>query len=1003
MKRIVTLCLLFFLCSHAMTATGINDYKFQTISGFDNSGVNNIVEDVNGFVWMVTAGDVLRYDGYNFISYSNKIHQNDFVFIHYYAVLRHSNGDIYIASSNGVYLYVPETDSFDKVYSFNVHYIYEDRKGNLWFADNNDRIEIFFLKDRSYKPLMMNDSVVRGKIFTSPECGNIYILTSSHLISVDGHSGKITFVPNPYLGAKIATMLYFDDGLWILTERKGLWKYGEDQQFHLICTFKDPLNQKVIARCMMRDQTGKVWVGTMQGLFIFNPETKKISIYQHSDASGSLVNNSVWTIFEDNIRNIWIGTYGGISFLPHNALSIFNTISLSDFGHSQSPVSAFMMQGDKMWFGTEGYGLFRYEVDKGITAHYAQIEGKNSLCANNVKSMILNGNNLWIGTYLGGLDCLNTRTGVFTNYSSWNYHRRIFNDQITKLCPGDREGFWIIYQTMGQMLTYFSLTADTSAHYQINFPNSLYEQSRMIDITHGDKCLWLATNMSLARFSIANRTCDFFTKPFVRDHVLPPYIRTIYFQKSTGKLWIGTNNDGLIEYNIQSDKYTYYKGILQYGQVSICSIQDDKQGNLWLGTNNGIYRFDKYLHIFNHYDTSDGIQSPVSIQYATFLDDKGIIYMGGTGGYTWFDANKIKRNKFRPRTLISDIRINNRSVYEMSSVYAEKIVSVRNKQLLDVNWNEKDITIVLSSTNYQLSAKNRYRYFLKKEGLWSIHGWKQSSDWHEVGANERSLSLLNLSSGHYIFKAKSCNNDGVWGETIQLRIVVHPIFWASVWAYLIYMLVIALIIKYFVGSVRQSRKLKNEIYLTKLRKADEEKANQAKVRFFADVNGEFKEPLLRLLDTAGVENVPTIQLMQQTMDNYTSKYCIDTGGEKKKKFIESQLDKFNQMVNHRMAEGRIDIDGLALELGMSRRKLYNFIKENTGKSIIEYIRSYRISMAAKYMLEDNLSIKESIDRVGIESQSYFIKCFRQEYGDSPMSFVARMSDDSAKMSHKKKE
>ena len=108
------------------------------------------------------------------------------------------------------------------------------------------------------------------------------------------------------------------------------------------------------------------------------------------------------------------------------------------------------------------------------------------------------------------------------------------------------------------------------------------------------------------------------------------------------------------------------------------------------------------------------------------------------------------------------------------------------------------------------------------------------------------------------------------------------------------------------------------------------------------------------------------------------------------------------MVNSRMAEGRIDIDELALELGMSRRKLYNFIKENTGKSIIEYIRSYRISMAAKYMLEENLSIKETIDRVGIESQSYFIKCFREEYGDSPTNFVARISENSAKMSHKKK-
>jgi len=952
----------------------------------------------------VKAENILRYDGYNFISYINKIQQNGSGLIHYYGAFRHSNGDIYIASSNGVYLYRPETDSFDKVYSSNVRYIYEDRNGNLWFADNNNNIGIFFLKDFSYRPFMMNGIIARGKMFTSPECGNIYIITSNRLACVNDKTGEITFAPNPYPGAKIATLQYFDNSLWVLTERKGLWRYGKDQKFHLIYTFTDPLNQTVIARCMMRNQTGNIWVGTMQGIFIINPKTNKMAIYQHSNTSGSLVNNSIWTISEDRMHNIWIGTFSGeISFLPHDASSTFHTIRFSDFGYLQSPVSAFMIQGDKMWFGTEGNGLFKYEADKGITAHYAQKDGKNSLCANNVKSMILNGNNLWIGTYLGGLDCMNTRTGVFTNYNSQNPHRRIYNDQITKLCPEGRDGFWILYQTMSETFTYFSLTADTSAHYHISFPNGLYEQNRLIDITHGDNCLWLATSRFLARFSIPNRTCNFITKPIVRDNISQPYIRAIHFQPSTGKLWIGTHNVGLIEYDIKSNKYTCYNDILRYGQVAIYSMQDDKEGNLWLGTNNGIYRFDKDLHTFNHYDTSDDIQGLAFCPHATFIDNKGIIYMGGTEGCTWFDANQIKRNEFRPRTLISDIRINDHSVYKMSSEYAEKISSVRGKHLLDLNWNENNITIVLSSNNYQLSAKNRYRYCLIQEGVWPIHRRRQSSnDWYEVGANERSISMLNLPTGHHLFKAQSCNNDGVWGETIQLRIVVHPIFWASIWAYLIYVLIIGLITTYFFISARRNRELKNKIYLAKMRMAEEEKANQAKFHFFADVNREFKEPLLRLLNTAGVENAQTIQLMQQTMDNYSSKYCIDTGGENKKKAIESQLEKFTQMVNSRMAEGRIDIDELALELGMSRRKLYNFIKENTGKSIIEYIRSYRISMAAKYMLEENLSIKETIDRVGIESQSYFIKCFREEYGDSPTNFVARISENSAKMSHKKK-
>ena len=66
------------------------------------------------------------------------------------------------------------------------------------------------------------------------------------------------------------------------------------------------------------------------------------------------------------------------------------------------------------------------------------------------------------------------------------------------------------------------------------------------------------------------------------------------------------------------------------------------------------------------------------------------------------------------------------------------------------------------------------------------------------------------------------------------------------------------------------------------------------------------------------------------------------------------------------------------------------MKANTGKSVVEFIRSYKMRYAARLMVEENLSIKEIPQRIGIESASYFTKAFKAEFGDTPSAFLAKM-------------
>ena len=75
---------------------------------------------------------------------------------------------------------------------------------------------------------------------------------------------------------------------------------------------------------------------------------------------------------------------------------------------------------------------------------------------------------------------------------------------------------------------------------------------------------------------------------------------------------------------------------------------------------------------------------------------------------------------------------------------------------------------------------------------------------------------------------------------------------------------------------------------------------------------------------------------------------------------------------------------------MSRSKLYSKVKVLTNKTIVEFIRSYRLRKAAKLLIENGLTVMEAMDEVGIESASYFSRAFKTEFGETPSSFVARM-------------
>jgi YesN/AraC family two-component response regulator len=127
----------------------------------------------------------------------------------------------------------------------------------------------------------------------------------------------------------------------------------------------------------------------------------------------------------------------------------------------------------------------------------------------------------------------------------------------------------------------------------------------------------------------------------------------------------------------------------------------------------------------------------------------------------------------------------------------------------------------------------------------------------------------------------------------------------------------------------------------------------------------------------------------------------------KKKFSENQMIEAHQMATNqrdrvflakmmKVIEDNIEnvdfeVENICKEIGIGRTVLYEKVSNITGKSVGEFIRKTRIKTAAKILLTENVSVCMAMERVGIQSPSYFSKAFKKEFGKTPFQYLQDFS------------
>jgi len=126
---------------------------------------------------------------------------------------------------------------------------------------------------------------------------------------------------------------------------------------------------------------------------------------------------------------------------------------------------------------------------------------------------------------------------------------------------------------------------------------------------------------------------------------------------------------------------------------------------------------------------------------------------------------------------------------------------------------------------------------------------------------------------------------------------------------------------------------------------------------------------------------------QQLKEYYAKNFYVESSELSTNKHDNEFMKQLTEVIDSLIDQSDIDVHTIASKLSMSRSKLYTKIKVMTDKSIVEFIRSYRLRKAARLLIEENLSISDVMVMVGIESNSYFTRAFKAEFGMTPTAFI----------------
>lgn len=294
---------------------------------------------------------------------------------------------------------------------------------------------------------------------------------------------------------------------------------------------------------------------------------------------------------------------------------------------------------------------------------------------------------------------------------------------------------------------------------------------------------------------------------------------------------------GLYRMDEQKGKIISYAERIELQNNKVVSIEEDGVGCLWLGTYNGLYKYDPKHDSFVHFGKMDNLWAG-QFNYHACAQDNRFVYMGATKGLVWFEPQKIVYTHQTSPVYFTELELLNHSGSKVHLLGMEgKSVSLA--------YNQNFFTLFFSVPEMLTPDKVRFSCYMK--------GFEKG--WQEIGT-KRQVSYTNVPPGKYVFYVKSTDSSGKWSDKMScLYIVITPPWWQTGWAWCLWILLLSGAIATAFWFYKHELNIKHLVQLKEIEKETARNINEAKLRFYTNITHELRTPIF--LITAPLEELMT--------------------------------------------------------------------------------------------------------------------------------------------------
>lgn len=801
-------------------------------------------------------------------------------------------------------------------------------EGNIYFGLNKDFMLIYNIEKESFSRVFEPSDDIEGGITTITSNNTDHLLlgtTKGNFIYYNTKTGEYISKDIPNKGNSAIQYVYADSyGIfWIITSRRGIYQFTP-KDIKISYFSLDKENRTFLGESdkqqFLEDSNQDVWVGINGGgLFKYEREHKRFKQYKHDPKNiGSLTSDVILSLYEDRSKNLWVGTsYGGL-----NKISLKQD-KLDRIKPEENPSTVFDNYlrsvtsdiKDNMWVGSKAGKIYIYNKQKKKIATIPDdLHASKKFPLANVYALYFdNDNNLWIGTKGYGLFVIKSATDHIHNLGSSEVeivhfqanenNNSISSNNIYCIQQDIHGQYWLGSFKAGLSLLTDPFTNPTFRSYSnINTTPSTISGAEIRDIMFDRKNnLWIASSAGVSVLKSDYLLADnkAFRQISSTDELTKGIQEEVVYQIKqlrNGDILLAILDGGIqrLKYeNFLDEHFKWDQPFEGLSHTSIYSIEEDAEGNIWMGSDGGLLCYNAKDKIIEKYKVNSTNTPLIFSENCSCTKFSQEIALGSTNGLIILHPDSMSRDTTQYPLLFSKLEINGSIITSKTSDILNTPIAKQSR--IDLRHDQNNVSLYFSTLDYENSEAIQYKSYLK--------GYE--NDWSKPSSNN-SVYYRKLPPGEYTLCVQGTNSRGVWiKDQAELDIIIHPLFWKSLKGRAIIFCIVLLIISTITTLIYRQIKIKHSIRIDK-------EITEKRMEYYTNLSHEFKTPLSLIISP-----------IEEILYSHKSSSLVQQKGMQIKKNAIYLNRLINQILDFRkIREGRMKLEVSEIDIIELLREIY---------------------------------------------------------------------------------